>query len=357
MGSIGRAIDTGIEIFESPYVPLVVGAPALRRYCVFGNLFASSGLESDIFRLDRHPTMCQHPITPMDEADIRVHLGRQTRRSIGLLDIVALRDAGYVGHFEALREDGVDIVLFDTLTDEELSRVGELIWDSADEGRTLFSAGSSGLEYALVAHWRATGLIPPLSSPPSAGRVEVVPVVSGSCSPVTADQIAWAASEGFETVELDTPALVTPGERQGEIERSLALALQFIGAGKSVILHSGLGPTDPRIGRTLERIERQYPGQSPGGPSARLIGSALGELLRRILTRSGLRRGATTGGDTSYYMAKDLGVRALEAIAPMAPGSPLCRIWSKDPAIHGCEVTFKGGQVGKRTFLGRVKEG
>ena len=42
IGSIGRAIDVGSEIFNPVYVPLVVGAPLLRRYCAFGNLFASS---------------------------------------------------------------------------------------------------------------------------------------------------------------------------------------------------------------------------------------------------------------------------------------------------------------------------
>ena len=41
VGSIGRALEIGQEIFGSPYVPLVVGAPALRRYCLFGNLFAT----------------------------------------------------------------------------------------------------------------------------------------------------------------------------------------------------------------------------------------------------------------------------------------------------------------------------
>ena len=44
VGSIGHAIDLGQQIFKSPFVPLVVGAPVLGRYCVFGNLFARSGL-------------------------------------------------------------------------------------------------------------------------------------------------------------------------------------------------------------------------------------------------------------------------------------------------------------------------
>src|SRR3954470_11783117 len=45
VGSIGRVIDVGIDVFRTPVVPVVVGAPSLGRYCVFGNLFARAGPE------------------------------------------------------------------------------------------------------------------------------------------------------------------------------------------------------------------------------------------------------------------------------------------------------------------------
>jgi len=80
IGSIGRAIEIGAGVFGGRFVPLMVGAPALRRYTLFGNLFATLGAET--FRIDRHPVMRAHPVTPMDEGDLRVHLGRQTSRSI-----------------------------------------------------------------------------------------------------------------------------------------------------------------------------------------------------------------------------------------------------------------------------------
>lgn len=88
IGSIGRAMEIGARVFGSPVVPLQVGAPVLGRYCVFGHLFARSGLDSDPYRLDRHPTMSRHPITPMTESDLRLHLAPQTRLRIGLLDIL-----------------------------------------------------------------------------------------------------------------------------------------------------------------------------------------------------------------------------------------------------------------------------
>ena len=57
-------------------------------------------------------------------------------------------------------------------------------------------------------------------------------------------------------------------------------------------------------------------------------------------------RVAVAGGDTSGYVARELGITALEAIAPVAPGSPLCRVHA-DNELNGIEIFFKGGQVGK----------
>ena len=73
VGSIGRAMELGRAVFRSRQsVPVVVGAPHLGRAVVFGNLFAEA--DGAWYRIDRHPTMRRHPVTPMTEADLRLHL-------------------------------------------------------------------------------------------------------------------------------------------------------------------------------------------------------------------------------------------------------------------------------------------
>ena len=79
-GNIGRAAEIGKRIFGARFVPIVVGAPGLRRYTAFGHLFAA--IDGTTYRIDRHPTMKCHPVTPMKEADLREHLKAQTELTV-----------------------------------------------------------------------------------------------------------------------------------------------------------------------------------------------------------------------------------------------------------------------------------
>ncbi|WP_260405775.1 four-carbon acid sugar kinase family protein, partial [Paenibacillus sp. 598K] len=88
VGSIGKAAELGAALFGGRYVPILAGVPYLGRYTVFGHHFAAAG--ESVYRLDRHPTMSRHPVTPMAESDLRLHLAQQTELSSSLMDILAL---------------------------------------------------------------------------------------------------------------------------------------------------------------------------------------------------------------------------------------------------------------------------
>ena len=353
VGSIGHAIDIGMEIFGSKVTALLVGAPILGRYCAFGNLFARSGLDTEPCRLDRHPTMRHHPTTPMDESDLGIHLGKQTAKKIGLFDVLslALPPQEADARFKSLLEAGDEVILFDVLYDEHLPKIGRLIWNQMTKGRKLFVVGSSGVEYALTAHMKSQGLLP---SPRRLGAdsVDRLAVVSGSCSPVTDRQIAWLLERGAREIPLKTDRLVDPQHREAEIEASVQQAVGVLKDGHSVVLPSCRGPQDPRLATTVRRLEAM--GQDAKLRSAEIIGRALGDILLRVLDRSKLRRAAVTGGDTSGFVAKTMGVEALEMLAPLAPGAPLCTAHAPGSPIHGLEIVFKGGQNGKTDFFGTL---
>ena len=122
IGSIGFATDLAYQYFPSQYIPLIVGAPFLNRFTVFGNLFAR--INGITFRLDRHPTMSRHPVTPMDESDLRIHLAKQTDRKIKLFDLFALEESqvNRQKHFINLALENGEIFLFDTLVNGSFSK-------------------------------------------------------------------------------------------------------------------------------------------------------------------------------------------------------------------------------------------
>lgn len=328
IGSIGRALDIGAAVFDQRCVPVVVGAPQLKRWTAFGNLFAD--FRGERFRIDRHPVMSRHPVTPMDEADLRLHLARQSDRTIGLVDCVALRQPRADEAFDAAMS-GSGVVLLDVVDAETQAQVGRQLWRCRD--RTRFIVGSSGVEYALAAEAAET----PFSArdrrfepPGGAGRIAVV---SGSCSPTTSRQIRHALENGFDGIALDAARLSCDGAaRQGEIARAARAGLEVLDAGRSPLLYSAL------------EGETAMNAQSGG----HLLGLALGDILGELVSRAGLRRAVVAGGDTSSHAIAALGIAALECAMPIpgAPGSPLCKAHSTAADAEGFEIAFKGGQVG-----------
>ncbi len=160
VGSIGHVADLARRALTGGRtMSVLAGAPPLRRYTVFGNHFAAAG--DDVFRLDRHPTMSRHPVTPMHEADLRVHLSRQTQASVGLMSLPELAgdEAGVEANHARKLQGKPDLLLYDCADDQDLRTVGRLIWAQARNAQH-FAIGSSGVEYALAAHWRASGVIP-----------------------------------------------------------------------------------------------------------------------------------------------------------------------------------------------------
>lgn len=359
IGSIGQAIDVGSNVFKNQVTSIVVGAPALGRYLVFGNLFARLGIGSrgSIYRLDRHPSTSRHPVTPMLEADIGRHLSKQTRKSIGLVDILDIEGPDVNAAVASRKADGNEIILFDTQKVEHLATIGRILESEAEQG-TLFTVGSSGVDYALGCKWQEDGLFTAKDEFPEVGVVEDLLVVSGSCSPVTGDQIDWAVHNGFADVALDTSLLVHSEGREKELRRVVDEACSYLAAGKPTIVHSAKGPEDPRLDRTETAFAAD--GIDPDElreRSGALFGGALGEIAKQCIQNTKIKRLLVAGGDSSSYAARAMGIEAVEMISPLVPGAPLCRAFAPKSALHGVEVNFKGGQLGGKAYFALVAKG
>jgi 3-oxoisoapionate kinase len=334
IGSIGKAIDCGAEIFQNEFVPVLGGMPALGRYCVFGNLFAKMGTagNGNIYRIDRHPSMSKHPVTPSDESDLRLHLGKQTKRKFGLIDITVIEKD--VGQWNKEIQNDEEVVLLDVLNDGQLQKIGEWLDNQYSDERTLFSVGSSGVEMALGRFWNSTGKLQPIESWPEIKSVNPFLVVSGSCSPVTAAQIEFAKKNGFEEIILDATKIC----ENGTIEESLVENInQLLLQKKDVIVHTGK--------KSAENLPSE------------VLGRVLGTIAKKAVERSNIQRVVVAGGDTSSYAARVMEIEALEMLAPLVPGAPLCKAHSENKFIDGIEVNLKGGQVGGEDYFVILKNG
>jgi uncharacterized protein YgbK (DUF1537 family) len=351
IGSIGHAIDLASGRFEG-WTPMIVADPGMGRYQASGNLFA--GAQGSVHRLDRHPVMSRHPVTPMDEADLAVHLARQTNQKIGLVDFVAIKRGEADAQLSRALDAGAQIVSIDVLDSQTLIEAGRLVWQATDRSRPLFGVGSQGFEAALIAFWLDAGLISPTRSIFRAKPVERIACVSGSVSPVTAAQIAHAREQNFATIPLNAARAIDPTAWKRETMRAAEAALAELGAGRDVLIYSAEGPDDPAVLSLKTALESS--GESPDAVNER-IGTSLGAILDQILKESNLTRAVISGGDTSGRAASMLGIDALTAIAPLAPGSPLCRAHSLRSDRDGLEIALKGGQVGTPEFFVAAKRG
>lgn len=362
IGSIGKAADIGSKIFNAPFIPLLVAAPALGRYCAFGNLFARMGIGSkgEIFRLDRHPSMSKHPVTPADESDLRLHLAKQTYQPIGLVDVltVTLPEEEASEKLNQQIATGNKIVLFDAIYDEHLLPIAKLINPYATIAKPLFSIGSSGIEMALGKLWTAQGIAQSKTQWQPAGKAETMLVVSGSCSPVTAKQIQYAADHDFTEIALDTVAIANSTDLKTTVAPYIHLIAELLQRGIPVIIHTSLGTTDSRFKNTYDFFEKQGLTQNDiREKTAQLYGTALGLIALGVAGKTTLKRLLIAGGDTSGYVARAMGIEAVEMIAPVSPGAPLCKAYAPNSAAHGMQVNFKGGQVGAENYFELVLQG
>lgn len=328
VGSIGVAVRTLRKHFTNSFVPIVGGQPNLDRYCLFGNLFAAAGSGGEVHRIDRHPTMSAHPVTPMTEADLRRHLMAQGLARIGLLDYRIYENGNAETALEACLTTKPDAVLLDVACVSDLRVIGRLIAKRIQAGPML-AIGPSSVAQALttILDERSCIAAGP-STHPGRSRERRVLALVGSLSPVTRAQVE--AASGYVRIDVDASRLTS------DDAYATALRQQTL---------------DLLTAQNVMLVTRQ-PAQPPDNPGR--VAAATGCLLRAIMTDARLSRLVVAGGDTSSHAVAMLDFWGLSYRAAMVPGAPLCKVHSDDARFDGLEIVLKGGQMGPPDFFDMV---
>lgn len=316
LGSLGRVVELGREAFGDRPVPMLFAQPDFGRYTLFGQHFAAE--RGTVYRLDRQPTMSHHPSTPMTEADLAVHIGRQTALPVGSVPLIAFDDLAAL-----LRGAPEAALVLDALTDEHLVAVGRAL---PTLPATVFAIGSGGLSHGIAAAF--PGDAPPVAT--STAATGPVLVVSGSRSAQTRRQADAAAAAGWlvQPLPLD----------EGAVEAIAAEAVAALRSGRGVVLTSD---------------DADAAAAAAVGSRAVLeaIAEAAASVISTVAQEGAARRVIVCGGDTSSRVTRLLGVESLSIAANPWGNVVLLRAHAADPAIEGLELLLKGGQVGADTLF------
>jgi uncharacterized protein YgbK (DUF1537 family) len=245
--------------------------------------------------------------------------------------------------------------LFDTLSKAQLNTVCSVIWKYAEDGKTLFCVGSQEWGHGLAEEWSRSGILrlkretKPVRH---SGKGGPVLVVSGSCAAIAGRQIEWAAAHRYTEIGIRTEKLFEKIDREGEMDRVAREAIASLKLGTSAVIHSAIGPGDPRITRT-KRLAEDLGMTSQD--TVDVLGQALGDLARKIVSASKVRRLILSGGDTAGRITQTLGIWALQVGRSVGVPAPLCYVYSTSPEINGLEIAYKGGQVGGDDYFDRVR--
>lgn len=327
VGSLGAAARALRPHFPNPLLPVIGGQPNLGRHCLFGNLFAAAGAGGTVHRIDRHPTMSVHPVTPMGEADLRRHLAAQGMERVALVDYRSHESDGAGQAVDATLASQPEAVLFDVSRPSDLAAIGTLLRRHMSAGPML-AIGASSVAQAFAGFPQATQLaMPKLARPASGGNLLAL---VGSLSPVTRAQVELA--EGYDGIAIDPTRLI--GE-PAYLEALRAEALTRL-AQRNVMLIT----------------------EKPAGAPAQTgkVAAATGTLLRAIMSEARIARLVVAGGDTSTLAIRSLDLWGLSYRSPCTPGAPLCRAHSDDARLDGLDIVLKGGQMGTPDFFNRVAE-
>jgi len=333
VGSIGAAMAAFHQAgFEEPAL-ILGGQPSLGRYCAFGQLFATVSPGGDVVRIDRHPTMRRHPVTPMNEADLRLHLSCQGVDRVALFDLrdhalaPTARRERLVALVSPPQGPAPQAVLVDVTQEAHLLTVGDWLWGEVPldgpPARPRLCIGASSVAQALVDQ---AGLARLACDPPLAPAQGPVLVLAGSLSPRTALQISNA--QGYDHLRLD--ATLVADANDAALARMADTIVASIRRGQNVLAYTAAGPS--------ERVAQTAPPQ---------LARRTGALLRRVLASVPVSRVGVAGGDTSSHAIQALGAQALDWVARVDTGVALCRAVSREPWLDGLEIMLKGGQLGR----------
>ena len=320
-GNIGPVTEALMDALESDFTIATPAFPDNGRTVFKGYLFAGNVLLNE-------SGMQNHPLTPMQDANLVRVMQAQTQRPVGLIDYktVAQGEAAIRERIAALRAQGVGVAVVDATSNQDLLLLGPAL-----KGMPLVTAGS-GVAIGLPANF---GLKPSVQASQLPAATGLQAVVSGSCSVATNGQVAHFQSSGRPAFAIH-PASLMNGQSDALVLQVLAWAAPHLKEGP-VLVYSTAEP------EAVKQVQAQL-GVAEAGA---LVEHALAAVARGLVDL-GVKQLVVAGGETSGACVQALGMAQLQIGPQIDPGVPWCHAPSAAGGVH---IALKSGNFGTEDFF------
>ena len=323
-GNIGPVTEALMDALGTDFSIATPAFPDNGRTVFKGYLFAGHVLLNE-------SGMQNHPLTPMQDANLVRVMQAQTKRPVGLIDYktVAQGEAVIRARIAELRSQGVGVAVVDATSNADLLLLGPALKDLP-----LVTAGS-GVAIGLPGNF---GLQPSVQASQLPAACGLQAVVSGSCSLATNAQVAHFKSSGRPAMAID-PASLMNGQSDAVVRQVLAWAAPLLKDGP-VLVYSTAEPD------AVKAVQAQL-GVAEAGA---LVEHALGSVARGLVDL-GVQQLVVAGGETSGACVQALGIAQLQIGPQIDPGVPWCHAPSAQGGVH---IALKSGNFGTEDFFSKA---
>lgn len=321
-GNIGQVTEALLELLDALLTIACPAFPTNGRTIYRGHLFVGDTLLSD-------SPMKDHPLTPMDDANLVRVLQRQTTLPVGLVSHDAVKEgsAAISSAFQAAIAGGEKIMVVDALDDNHLRQIGR-----AASGMKLITGGS-GIALGLPENFRRAGKIGEKNAEWAFSATDGRAVIlAGSCSAATRRQIDQAMRAEVPALKIN-PLLVAEGVVTAESVADWVKTSNH----PTPIVYSSADPSE------VIDIQKELGRENAGALVEDLLAEVAGRLKQDNFTRF-----LVAGGETSGAVVQALGVSALQIGPEIDPGVPWTRSVGEERPIA---LALKSGNFGADDFF------
>jgi len=262
------------------------------------------------------------PKQPVTESRVAEIVAKGNKRSTGLLELETLRSHENQDHIERLIASGVQIIVTDSESQEDLERAVELFLNRP--GR-LFFVGGQGIGNALAKYCLPGDKMETWTKVPDGAVV----IVCGTLHPNAREQLTLFSHEhGIEPVFIDVDDQSNRAASMAAVEKATAgLIAQIESQGLGFLASPESLVRDPR-----------------------LVEEALSLAVGKVYENADLSGLILTGGTTAYEVCRRIGVKCLQLRQRISWGVVL----TQASDLSGMAIAVKGGSLGDVDAIKKV---